>query len=332
MLDMAKSAAKGPIVEPLACVYALAGADAFLQRQYLTQILDAAGADAQRSDIDGDKAEPAGVFDELRSVAMFGGRRVVVIRDAEVFISRHRDAVEAYLGSPTTENVLVLRCSSLPKNQKVYKLASKAGQVVACDAPKAGELPRWLIERAKSVHDLKLSRDAAMLLADLIGVDLGSLDNELAKLAIRVGPGNEARPEHVADDVTFRREQQMWTLTDALTQGNSAGALRTWRQLVATDDSAEFRAVTWLGLWLEKASKAFELRRNGWRPFDIAKELRIWPAQNVDPLLRTAESLGAKGLRDATDRLAEADYRIKTGLGDPARTVETFIANASIAR
>ena len=57
----------------------------------------------------------------------------------------------------------------------------------------------------------------------------------------------------------------------------------------------------------------------------IAKELRIWPASNVDALLRTADKLGAKGLADALDLLADLDYRSKTGLGDASDNVERFM-------
>ena len=311
-------------IAPPAPVYALIGPDPFLQRRALADVLKRAGDDAQRGDADGATADAGEVFDELRAFAMFGGRRVVVVRDAEVFVQRHRPLVESYLESPSQGNVLVLRCASLPKNQRVYKLAAKAGEVVPCEPPKQNALPKWITAHAKKEHGLSLDPAAAGLLADLIGDDLGSLDNELAKLALQ-DDGKPVTPEMIAGGVAFRREQEMWRLTDRLTAGDARGALSTWRQLLATDDSAEFRAVTWLSLWLEKASGALRLRRSGRRPFDIAKELRIWPANNVEPLLKTAEALGPRGLRDATDKLAELDYRNKTGLGDARRSAEAFI-------
>lgn len=314
-------------------VYALIGADPFLQGEALREILEAMPEDVQRADLDGATIEPADVFDELRSFAMFGGSRVVVVRDAEQFITKHRESVENYLAEPSTQNVLVLRCASLPKNQKVYKLADKAGQIVVCEPPKQNQLPKWLIDRARTAHNLKLDSAAANLLADLIGVDLGSLDNELAKLALATPTSNDGRvtADLISGGVAFRREQQMWTLTDALTRGDVAGALTIWRQLLATDDSAEFRAVTWLGLWLEKAGGALRMKRQGRRPFDIAKEMKIWPAQNVEPLLRTAETLGPRGIREATDALAELDFRTKTGLGDAKRAAERFIVSVCAA-
>ena len=308
-------------------VYVLIGDDPFLQGETLRHVLAALGDDVQRVDLDGATASPSNVFDELRSLAMFGGSRAVIVRDAEQFITKHREAVENYLADPATGNSLILRCTSLPKNQRVYKLADKAGQILACEPPKQAQLAKWIASRGTSAHGLKVDSAAANLLADLIGVDLGSLDNELAKLALSSDDGT-VTADMISGGVAFRREQQMWTLTDALTRGDAGEALTLWRQLLATDDSAEFRAVTWLGIWLEKAGGALRLRREGARPFDIAKQLKIWPANNVEPLLRTAESLGANGIRAATDDLAELDYRTKTGLGDARRAAERFIVRA----
>ena len=51
-----------------------------------TEIVQQAPADAQRIDIDGERAELADVLDELRSFAMFGGHKLVIVRDADDFI------------------------------------------------------------------------------------------------------------------------------------------------------------------------------------------------------------------------------------------------------
>ena len=316
-------------------VVALVGPEPYLQRQALSDLAADLGADAQRFDADGATADAGNVFDEARSVAMFGGRRLVVVRDADEFVTRHRAAVETFLeslaaGGTLGGNVLVLRCGTLPKNTRVYKLVDKVGRIVVCEPPKTSDLPAWVARRGKEAHGVVVSREAANLLSDLIGADLGTLDNELAKLALQVGDGGTVAPDLISGGVAFRREQQMWTLTDALTAGRPSDALGIWRQLLATDNSAEFRAVTWLALWLDKADAALRLSRRGDKPFAIAKQLRVWPAQNVDALLKTAAALGESGLAAAVDRLAEADYRIKTGLGSAERAVEDFIVRTAV--
>lgn len=328
----ASAKASKPSSDKVAPVIAIVGPEPYLQRRALAEVLDRLPDDVQRVDLDGPQAEAADVFEELRSFAMFGGSRVVVVRDADAFISNHRESLEDYLAAPSEPNVLVLRATTMPKNTRVYKACKAVGEIIPCETPKAGQLPRWLVKQAKTVHGFMLTPPAADLLANLIGTDLGSLDEELGKLAIQF-EGGEVGPEAFADHVAFRREQQMWVLTDALANGDAAGAMRIWQQLRATDASAEFRAVTWLGIWVEKSTAALALLRRGEKPFSIAKTLRIWPADNVNPLLNTAKALGPTGLRKAAGRLVELDYRSKSGLGEQGRSVDQFIAEvASQAR
>src|SRR3954470_1668171 len=105
-------------------IYALVGSDSFLQLQELAKITRAIGVDAQRMDYDGDSAELAEVLDELRCYSMFGGgcNKLVVLRNADKFVSEYREQLEDYVGAPSDSGTLVLRLSSLPANQRIYKL------------------------------------------------------------------------------------------------------------------------------------------------------------------------------------------------------------------
>lgn len=119
-------------------------------------------------------------------------------------------------------------------------------------------------------------------------------------------------------------------MTDALTTGQTREAVRRWRQLVASDPSSEFRAVTWLALWLEKAQRALAMKRMRINAFTIAKELKIWPAQNAEKLLVTVERMGDAKLREAVDQLVDVDRKNKSGLGDPVANVEQFLLTLAV--
>src|SRR2546423_10200024 len=119
-----KSTSAGP--KP---VYALVGDDSFSQLQKLQQILGEIPRDAERIDADGERAELAEVLDELRSFAMFGGGKLVVVRNADDFVTRFREQLENYVAQPSDSATLVLRLCSLPANQRIYKLITKMGEV-----------------------------------------------------------------------------------------------------------------------------------------------------------------------------------------------------------
>jgi DNA polymerase III delta subunit len=305
-------------------VYAFIGADPFLQSESLSALNDSLGTDFQHVEFDGEKAELSDVLDELRSFAMFGSGKLVVIREADAFISRFREPLENYLQATSDSGVLVLRVNSLPSNQRIYKLIQKVGVIEKLQPPKFAELPRWIIAQARKVHSVGVDQDAALLLAELIGDDLGRLDNEIGKLALQCEK-NHIRLTDVRQGVAFQREQQMWDMTNELAAGRSDQAVRRWRQMLQMDSSVEYRAVTWLGMWLEKAQQAIAMRASGMNTFAIAGALKIWPREMQDPFMRTAERLRAVGLEHALDLLVQVDHQSKTGIGSAAGNVERFL-------
>ena len=310
-------------------VVALVGSDSFLQLQFLAEILKQSGPDAARVDVDGDRADLATVLDEVRCYAMFGGRKVVVVNPADPFVTKYREQLEDYVSAPTEAATLVLRMATLPANQRLYKAIAKHGRIDKCEPPK--DLAKWIVERGKLGHGLAVQPEAARVLADHVGDDLAKLDNELAKLALSV-TGTTVRPEDVAAGVAFQREQQLSEMVNALAAGRTADAVRRWRRLLSTDTSAEFRAVTWLGIWLTNVRKALALRRAGTAPGAIAQQLRIWPAALQGPFMETAMALGEAGSGRAVDLLAEVDRQSKSGVGDAAANVERFLIAVGRAR
>lgn len=309
-----------PMLKP---VYALVGADAFLQAERMRALLRAGGDDVQRSDADGERAELADVLDDLRSFSMFGsGGKVVVVRNADEFVKRFREPLEEYLSNPSTSSTLILRLSSLPKTQRIYKLIAKVGQIDPCDPPK--DLARWVIDRGKAAHEISVGLDAAKMLVELIGADLGRLDNELAKLALSSDDGKiDARG--IGGSVAFQREQEMYDMTNELLAGKTADALRRWRQLIQLDSSAEFRAVTWIGMWLEDVRAYLAAKQAGRDREFLGKVGWKYRGDKLREFAQGASKLGERGLARAIHLLAEVDHHSKSGVGDAAENVERFI-------
>jgi DNA polymerase III delta subunit len=299
--------------------YALVGDDSFLQLQELAAIARTLPKDVQRADFDGETAQLADVLDELRSYSMFGGGgKLVIVRNADELLKRFREQIEDYVAAPSDSGTLVLRLSSLPKNQRIYKLIEKHGQIVSCDPPGEAGLVKWAVEHAKTAHQVALAPDAAKLLIEQIGRDLGRLDTEIAKLAIGA-EGGKIAAEDVRATVAFTREREMWDLTNAMAVGNTAEALRRWRQLVQADPSTEFRAVTWIGMWLGEA--AIVIHQG---PAAAAK-LQWKYKDEFKRFVAGAQALGKEGHARALDLLTEIDKQSKSGVGDAASNVERFI-------
>lgn len=293
---------------PAVCV--LHGDDSFLKRQALgllrQNVLGGEDAEFSFSAFDGTSATLADVSKELATVAMFGGgKRLVVVEDADEFVTRYRAELEDYVARPRKTAVLVLLVGSFPSNTRLAKAVGQSGLAVDCSAPPQQQMAGWLTSWAATFHQVKIARPAAELLVETIGPEPGLLDQELAKLSLVAGADNKVTAEMVHEMVGGWRARTTWQMLDAALAGDVAGTLTQLERLLAAGEtpvgllgqvSASLRrlaAATRLILQAEAAGRSITVRQAleqaGVRSFVLQKterELRRLGRQRAGQLYR----------------------------------------------
>ena len=146
------------------------------------------------SRFEGNTASLADVLDELRMLPFFAKRRVVFVEDADPFVTKNRKELEAHVEAPVgTSGVLVLMVKTWPANTKLYRQVAAAGLAIDCNSPGEKELIPWLGHHAAK-QGADLDADAARLLVELVGAEVGLLAAEVEKLAVYVGPSRPDPP------------------------------------------------------------------------------------------------------------------------------------------
>src|SRR5688572_27650230 len=131
-----------PDKTPTQPVCALFGDEAFLKQLILAEIRkEVLGPDDDGfslTQFDGRQIELLDVLDELSTGALFGGgRRLVVVDDADDFVTRYRGELEQYVARPRTSGVLVLNVGTWAATTRLYKLLSASGLQIDCKTPTA---------------------------------------------------------------------------------------------------------------------------------------------------------------------------------------------------
>jgi DNA polymerase-3 subunit delta len=189
-------------------------------------VLGEEDAEFSLSVFEGRAAELREVLDELATMAMFGGsRRLVVVEEADPLVTRYRAELEDYVARPSPGGVLVLLLKSFPANTRLHKAVAGSGLLISAAAPPAGRLARWVVAWAKQAHRVKITSAAADMLVELVGPELGLLDQELAKMALSAGSGGSITPEVVRRMVGSWRAKTTWDMLDAALDGNVPEAL-----------------------------------------------------------------------------------------------------------
>ncbi len=303
-------------------VYVLPGDEAFLKRQVLLALdallLGDADADFASTVLAGITAEWSAVRADLDTLPFLSSCRVVVIDQADPFVTKYRANLEKYVAAPAKAGVLILDVKTWPANTKLAKLVPDAATIV-CKSPATQAVTKWATRWAKDRHDKKLDADAAEWLVELVGPEMGLLDQEIAKLAVYVGDRPAVVREDVDQIVGRSRAAETFKVFDAIGAGRPAEAIAILERLMEQGEAplAVLGAFSWQ---LRRLVQAARLHRAG-RPLPAAIAEAGFPPFARDRVETQLRHLGRRRLDHIYDWLIEADLAMKSTAALPERMV-----------
>lgn len=251
------------------------------------------------------------VRDDLQMVSMFSADKLVVVEDAEDFVTQYRPQLEAYADKPSRRSLLVLDVKTWRKNTKLAKKLESSGLVIECSELTGPRLTQWLAAEAKENHGKELTRDAAQLMTELAGHSLGQLTQELDKLAAYVGERTRIDVTDVRTLVGGWKAETTWTMINAIRDGHPGLAINCLNKLLYAGDVPP-RILGGMNFVFRKIAQAVETSRQG-RPLrDALRDAGVFP--NEIPMVESyLRRLGRAKAERILEFLADADYGIKGG-------------------
>ncbi len=176
-----------------------------------------------------------------RGFAMFGGQKVIIVKEAQ-FVKKW-DSLALYMSNPQPDSVLVIcyKYGTPDKRLNLWKNFEKQGGVIMTSAKIPDyQLERWVRDYLKDrVGSLGLKVDDRVpkLLADYIGSDLSGIVGAVDKLI-------NGRPENcttidaslVERNVGISKDYNVFELQDALIKGDVVKANRITQYFASSKD------------------------------------------------------------------------------------------------
>lgn len=308
-------------------LFVVHGDEAFLKRRVLSAIRQRALADANDDQAvsvhAGDTAEYAIVFDELNTVPFFQPRRVVIVEGADPFVTRYRVQLEKAIQSLPETGVLILEVKTWAATTRLAKMVADSA-TIACKAPKPYELAAWCSEWAMSQHQKQLPGQAADLLVDLVGADMGLLDQEILKLAIYVGERKRIETEDVDRLVGNNRAENTWKIFDAIAAGQSDKALAMLDRLLEQGDQP-LKIMGAFSMQLRRLAQAARLVSHGSSLGSALAQVGV-PPFGLKGAEQQVRHLGRRRLGRLYDWLLEVNMGLRGDSPLPERTLlERFL-------
>ncbi len=294
----------------------------------------------------------ADVLDEVQTPSLWGGKRLVILRGAEMVLSppaADRARFEGFVGrilavasAGGTDEHLVLVARALeeaggrPRTKfkpaaDLIEVVRKSGGLLSCVPPYENALKRELIRRAAEAG-LRLAPSAADALIQAVGTEQMALQEEIHKL-ITAAEGREEITRNDVVALSARRSQaSVFTLADRILEGDAPGALADLAalRLRPATRSCPF-LLAGLAASFRRYLSAARVVACGGSPREAVSSLRV-PRFFQDAFVRRLERWTPVSLQALLDRVLQCDEEVKTGAVSDRIALETLVSDACARR
>jgi DNA polymerase-3 subunit delta len=246
----------------------------------------------------------------IPAMSLMDSRRYLLADGIERWRDRQLDPVAASLAELPPDLTLVLICRDKPPAKLVKAVKAAQGEVHEFEAPKAREMPRVLVADAQRLG-FRLEPAAARLLVERMGSNPVRLHSELERLALWAGESGEVSARDLEAMIADTSEAAVWSLSDALIEGDAAAALRIGERLIGQGENVT-GLIYGLASRLRGACAAAAQLEEGIPARQVESSLKMHPYA-AKQLVRRVGDTDLASLRMATGTLAELELWCRGG-------------------
>jgi DNA polymerase-3 subunit delta len=246
----------------------------------------------------------------IPAMSLMESRRYLLADGIERWRDRQLEPVLAALGELPPDLTLVLICRDKAPAKLAKAVKAAGGEVHQFEAPKARDMPRVLLAEAERLG-FRLEPAAARLLVERMGANPVRLRNEVERLSVWAGESGQVGVADLEEMIADTSEAAVWSLSDALIEGDAAAALRIGERLIGQGENVT-GLIYGLASRLRGACAAAAQLAEGIPPKQVESSLKMHPyaAKQLVSRLRDA-NLG--DLRLATETLADLELWCRGG-------------------
>ena len=163
----------------------------------------------------GKDTEPHTIIANARRFPMMSNYQVIIVREAQN-IKKIED-LEPYAKNPLNSTILVInyKYKTLDKRKTFPKLIDQKGVLFESKKIYDNQLPTWISAYLKN-QQYSIAPQAAAMISEYLGADLGKVANELDKLIISLPLGTQITPDHIERNIGISKEFNVYELQNAL--------------------------------------------------------------------------------------------------------------------
>lgn len=319
-------------------VYVLFGKDRYRMRECSNTLIDLLLPQEERElgvvKFDTSESAIEEAVLEAETLPFFASRKVVIIRDQSVLtaatgkeggkIEHATDRLLAYLSNPCDSSVIVFHvlAEKLDERRKVVKLLKEQNVLLAFQELQEGELVQWTIKQVEK-QQRRMDSEAAQLLLARTGTNMQQLAHEVDKLCLHAGEGGSICAADVAMLIASTVEEDVFALIDAMASLQVDKALKLYGELLLRREEP-IKIAALIARQFRIMLQVKELEGQRYSPQQMAGHIGLHPYA-VKLAAEKAKKFSVTALGNYLNRLADLDYKMKTGKVDKTLGLELFL-------
>lgn len=277
-----------------------------------------------RDMVRGDEISLSALLDLAQTYPMGGGRRLVVVRNADALRPDDLAPLTEYLKAPNRSSCVVFSDVRFDKRRALYRTLSDHAARVDCGPLDEARTALFVRDRLR-VRGFGISADLASAIASgLAGAGLGRVAAELEKLMTALGPPRPVEASDLTQLADVPRVEDAFRLAAHAARGERGQALAMMRDLMREGEDP-IKILGGLSWYFRNALRA-----------RIADARRLPPRETtilygidrgrIDRFSREIGRARPEDLKDALAGCLKADRELKgMGAKDPAQALERLI-------
>lgn len=269
------------------------------------------------------ETKAAEIISSAETIPFLSSRRLLLVRDADLFPAAELDALAGYAIKPSPATCLILVARKIESKGKSLLEALKAnGEIVQFWKLFENEVSKWIQQRARR-YDLSISLEATLYLYEKVGNDLRQLDQELIKIQAFLDKEREISLGVLKDLTYSMRQYSVFDLVEYLVQRKLDKTLEILNALLREgEEPLKILALITRQIRLLWQAKLYALERKSL--VGLEKELGI-PTKYLKSLQEQEKNFSISQLKKATKKLTEIDLALKSSAHTPRILLESLI-------
>lgn len=251
------------------------------------------------------------IVSNAKRYPMMADRQVVIVKEAQE-LSRTIDQLASYAKNPLESTVLVIcyKYKTIDKRKSLYKtmVKEKSGLIFESKKLYENQVADW-IQKVLSGKKISITPQAAQLLVDFLGNDLGRIAKELDKLTFVAKENSQITPAIIEENIGISKEFNNFELRKAVGERNMVKATQIITYFEQNPkDNPLVVTVSMLFSFFTQLLKYHGLQNHN--PKNIASALKINP-YFVSDYQVAAKNFPMKRVSYAVSTLREIDVKGK---------------------